>query len=103
MIEQLQISYADIQKTEALDALIQKEFARLEHFFERIVSCRVRLDQPNKRHGAPYTVHIDIGVPGEILVIEESGQTLERAIHDAFHTASRRVHEYAERVRGPRA
>jgi ribosome-associated translation inhibitor RaiA len=103
MIQQLQISYGGIQKTGALEALILKECARLERFFERIVSCRVRLDQPHKRHGTPFMVHVEIGVPGETLVIEEPGQTLERAIHDAFRTATRRVHEHARRLQTPRA
>lgn len=103
MIQQLQISYGNIQKSEALEALILRECARLERFFERIVSCRVRLDQPHKRHGTTFTVQVEVGVPGETLVSEEPGQTLERAIHDAFHTATRRVHEYARRIQAPRA
>lgn len=110
MIEQVQISFADIPKSSALEALIQKEIDRLEHYFERIVSVRVRVQQAYKRQGSPYDVRIEINVPGETLVVDEapgpeteqSHRNAERAVRDAFRIAARRVQEYARRLQTPR-
>jgi ribosome-associated translation inhibitor RaiA len=110
MIEPLQISIADLPKSEALEALIVKEAEKLERYFDRIVSCRVRVYQAYKRQGSPYVVHIEINVPGEVIVVDEQpGANTEQAhrdapqaIRDAFRTAARRVEEYARRLRAPR-
>jgi ribosome-associated translation inhibitor RaiA len=110
MIESVQVSFAGVPKSEALETLITKEAEKLERFFDRIVSCRVRVHQPYKRQGMPYGVHIEIGVPGDTIVVDEepTASTLQahrdaqRAIRDAFHTAARRLEEYARRLRTPR-
>jgi ribosome-associated translation inhibitor RaiA len=110
MIESVQISFAGVPKSEALEALILRETEKLERFFERIVSCRVRVHQAYKRQAQPFGVHIEIGVPGDTLVVddepdartEQAHRDPERAIRDAFRTAGRRLEEYARRLRAPR-
>lgn len=110
MIEQIQISYADVPKSDALEVLIRKEAEKLDHYFDRIVSARVRIQQAYKRESAPYSVHIELLVPGETLVIddepvpdtEQAHRNAERAVRDAFKKAARRVQEYARRLQTPR-
>lgn len=110
MIESVQISFAGVPKSEALESLILREAEKLEKFFERIVSCRVRVYQPYKRQAQPYGVHIEIGVPGDTLIVDEEPDASTeqahrdpgRAIRDAFRKAARRVEEYARRLRAQR-
>ena len=108
MTESVQISFADgVPRSDALEALILKEAEKLERFFDRIVSCRVRVYQAYKRQGTPFGVHIDIGVPGETIVVDEepvarteqAHRDAQRAIRDAFRTAGRRLEDYARRLR----
>jgi ribosome-associated translation inhibitor RaiA len=109
MIESVQISFTDLPKSEALEALF-KETQKLERYFDRIVSCRVRVHQAYKRQAMPYGVHIEIGVPGDTVVVDEepnerteqAHRDPQRAIRDAFRTAARRLEEYARRLRAPR-
>jgi ribosome-associated translation inhibitor RaiA len=110
MIDSVQISFADVPKSPALEALILKEAEKLGRFFERIVSCRVRVYQAYKRQAKPYGVHIEVTVPGDTIVVDEEPDPQteqayrdpERAIRDAFRIATRRVEEYARRLRSPR-
>jgi hypothetical protein len=123
MTAPVQITYGAINQSDALDALVQKEAAKLHRFFDRIVSCRVLIDKPHRHHlrGAPLHVRIEIGVPGEELVVshtpeirrtlsEDGSAEVEKgaeedpvyrdaplAIRDAFRKARRLLHDYAER------
>jgi hypothetical protein len=114
-----------IDHSGVLDALIAKESAKLERFFERIISCRVLIDKPHRHqsNGAPFRVRLDLGVPGDELVIthppelrhaagSEDDDRIEKtptdalhedaqgAIRDAFRKARRRLRDYAQRKRG---
>lgn len=119
----VQITYGAVNQSDALDALIEKEAAKLLRFFDRIVSCRVLIDKPHRHHlrGAPLYVRIEVGVPGEELVVShtpETRHTLEEdgsarvekvseedpvyrdaplAIRDAFRKARRLLRDYSER------
>jgi ribosome-associated translation inhibitor RaiA len=103
----IQITYREIDPSDALSKLIRVEAAKLDRFFDRIVSCRVLVEREPRhlRAGAPYHVRIDIGVPGEELVIKAAPtpravvyKDPALAIRDAFRRARRRVHDHARRV-----
>ncbi len=126
MSVQPQITYRDVAASAALDRLIEAEAAKLEHFFDGIVSCRVLVEHTHRRHrrGSPYRVRIELGVPGEPLVVnhtddvrpvppwsdepervrkaaehEAEHKDPQLAIRDAFHTLTRRLQEYVKRRR----
>ncbi len=110
MIESVQISFSDVPRSDALEALINKEAQKLERFFDGIIFCRVRVFQAYKRQAMPFGVHIEIGVPGDTIVVhddpnphtEQEHRDAQRAIRDAFRTAGRRLEEYAKLKRAPR-
>jgi ribosome-associated translation inhibitor RaiA len=119
----VQVTYGVVAQSNALDALIQKEAAKLERFFRRIVMCRVLIDKPHRHHtrGAPFHVRIELSVPGEDIVIshtpeirhvltDEDSSRVEKssqedpsykdvqiAIRDAFRKARRQLQDYADR------
>jgi ribosome-associated translation inhibitor RaiA len=125
---QPQISYRDVAASPALERLIQAEAAKLAHFFDGIVSCRVLVEHTHRRHkrGSPYHVRIELNVPGEQLVVNHtddvrpappsSDEEPERvrkaaeheaehkdpqlAVRDAFHALTRRLQQYAKRRKG---
>ena len=55
----LQISFHGIGHSDALYNAIREKAAKLEHYFDRIVSCRVVLElgARHKRKGKKYTAH----------------------------------------------
>jgi cold shock CspA family protein len=94
-----------------LEEAVLKEASKLELFFPRIVSCRVAIEAPKTRRES-HRIRIDLGVPGEELVVEHNAdrhpdrppanrmrRDAEVAIRDAFRELRRRVQEYAQRIR----
>ena len=126
MILPVQITFRNMETSEAVEARIREEAAKLEKFYDRITGCRVVAEVPrqHQHHGKVYHIRIDLTVPGgELVVKHEPGlhsaarQTeLERekkelevegaykdiyvAIRDAFKAARRRLQDYVRRQRG---
>ena len=104
----LQISFHNLPHSQVIETAIREAAARLEASYERIVSCRVIVDQPHKHHkeGNSYQVRIDLKVPGAELVIKrepaEAGApgALDGAIHDAFDEMQRQLEAFISRRRG---
>ena len=126
MILPLQITFRNMQHSEAVEARVREEIAKLETFHQGIISCRVVVELPHKHHrkGDLYHVRIDLTVPGAELVVkrEPSLHSTLRECHvetqskcyeahadhkdvfvvirDAFKEARRQLQDYALRTRG---
>jgi ribosomal subunit interface protein len=106
----LQITYRDFSRSLAVEEVIKRRMAALEHIYPRITSCRVAVEAESRRrrHGAIYRVRIDLRVPeGEFVVGhahagEHAHEDVYVAIRDAFDGARRRLKEYMQRHRGRR-
>ncbi|HET7831506.1 MAG TPA: ribosome-associated translation inhibitor RaiA [Gallionella sp.] len=99
----LQITLRNVEQSDALDAHIREKAAKLETFFEHIISCRVVVELPHKHkhQGEAYNVRIDIGVPGrEIVINRDHNPDVYVALRDAFDAARRQVEDYLRRMRG---
>lgn len=104
----LQITYRDMEPSEAVEANITEKAAKIEHFAENITSCRVTVEAPHKHHhkGRLFAVKLDITVPGEEIVVsrspdqDHSHEDIYVAIRDAFNAARRQLEDYVRRRRG---
>jgi ribosome-associated translation inhibitor RaiA len=97
----VEISYHNIDKSLAADEAIRSHIAGLEEIYDRITSCRVRVDQRarSENHSIPPVVRIELGIPGRknIVVAHEPEHLLRKyqspdlynAIHEAFRIAER--------------
>jgi len=109
-----------------VEAWIQEEAEKLDTYYGRTTSCRVIVETPHSHHrsGNPYHVRIDLGVPGEELVVKHQPslhgwmkrvrelkrvkrldvqaphKDLHLTIRDAFNVARRQLEDYARRRRG---
>ncbi|MHB8872887.1 MAG: HPF/RaiA family ribosome-associated protein [Myxococcaceae bacterium] len=103
----LRITYHQMDSSEALNELIREEVDKLESFFDRIISCRVAIEQPHRHHrqGKHFRVRVDVTVPNEQIVVgrdpaEHAGHVDPRlAVSDAFRAASRKLQDYVRRIR----
>ena len=98
----LQITFRDIEHSDALETHIREKADKLETFFEPIMSCRVVVEMPHqhKHQGKFFNVRIDIGVPGnEIVVNRDRHEDVYVALRDAFDAARRQLDEYSRRIR----
>ncbi|MEC4812530.1 MAG: HPF/RaiA family ribosome-associated protein [Scytonema sp. PMC 1069.18] len=95
----LQITFHNIQQSDAVEEKIRECVAKLEQFHHRITSCRVVIDAPHQNHhkGKLYHVQIDLTIPGREIVVNrnpsnhESHQDIYIAIRDAFDAAKRQL------------
>jgi ribosomal subunit interface protein len=99
----LQITIRDMEHSDALETHIRDKVSKLEEFSTHITSCRVVVEVPHKHQhqGNQFNVRIDIGVPGnEIVVNHDHAEDVYVALRDAFDAAKRQLEDYARKIRG---
>ena len=105
----LQITFRDMEPSDAVEANIREKAGKLEQFYDQIMSCRVMVESPHGHHhqGTLYQVRIDLGVPdGELVVTHEhhhkdhAHEDVYVAIRDAFDAMKRQLEDYARKRRG---
>jgi cold shock CspA family protein/ribosome-associated translation inhibitor RaiA len=105
----LQISFEGIQHSDAIEARIREEAAKLEQFFDRIISGRVVVARPQHRHhkGDIYLIKVHLVVPdaADIVVSREPAATgahedVYVTIRDAFRAARRQLQDVVRKRSG---
>lgn len=125
MIIPVQITYRNMKHSEAIDTQIRTEAAKLDEFFDKIVSCRVMVEIPHQHRdrGNSFHIRIALEVPGREIVVNHQptlhrhavaigeSKNLKRqevdaphkdfyvALHDAFRTVRRQLQDYVARLR----
>ena len=104
----LEISFHNIDSSDWAESEIRDRVADLERIYDRLVSCRVRVDQraQNSNGTIPPVVHIEMGIPGRRdLVVSHEPEHLQRryqrpdlhkAITEAFRIAERQLLDLKE-------
>jgi len=105
----LQITFRNMDSSEALEAEIRRRVDKLSKTYEQIVSCRVVVEAPpqHRRKGGLFKVGIDITCPeGKVMVNREpsardhSHEDVYVALRDAANAAGRQLEEYNRRHQG---
>jgi cold shock CspA family protein len=102
----LEVTYRNLDKTAALETLIQEKVAKLEEVCDHISSCRVAVekvhDQPD--HGSPFRVRVDLTVPPghELAVAKNPAEStqyvpLESVVRSAFDAARKQLVKLVDR------
>lgn len=93
MLLPVQVTFRNMEDAPGLEELVQKEAAMLERFYDRITSCRVVVERPQRAKSSKlYHVRIDLGVPNGELVVKHM-PTLHGALQDVKAGKSRREAE----------
>ncbi|KZB56590.1 HPF/RaiA family ribosome-associated protein [Thalassospira xiamenensis] len=102
----VQITYRDVDQSDALDERIRFKVQKLEETFDRMTSCHVIVERPHSSHaqGNRYAVHFGINVPGkEIMVKRDSADHAHEdvyiALKNSYQAARRQLKEYVDRMR----
>lgn len=122
----VQVTFRNIDHSDALQDEVRRRAAKLDTYYDRITACRVSIERPrHQKGGARFHVRIDLTVPGEEIVISHDSPTLHGhlqdieapkrakatevgaaqkyghvAVREAFDAARRRLQDYARRQRG---
>ena len=77
-----EIAFKNVDKSEALEALIRERIARLENQHRHIVSCRVVIESPHHKSETakvPLAIAVEVSLPGARMVVAKD----EQARHDS--------------------
>lgn len=104
----LELTFKDVEKSDAIVDLIYEKIEKLEQVCDNIISCHVIVEKPQEHQetGNPYRVRLDVRVPPghEVVVKREPGESpqhdpLEIVIRDVFDIGRRRLRSLMERLR----
>ena len=105
----LQITFRDMEPSDAVEAKIREKAEKLEQFYDKIMGCRVMVEAPHGHHhkGRLYQVRIDLTVPdGELVTTHEhhhrdhAHEDVYVAIRDSFEAMKRQLEDHARVRRG---
>jgi cold shock CspA family protein/ribosome-associated translation inhibitor RaiA len=108
----LEVAFHNIDHSDWAETEIRARVADLERIYDRLTSCRVRVDQraSNNAGTIPPVVHIELGIPGrkDVVVSHEPDHLmrkyqrpdLHKAINEAFRIAERRLIDIKEQRDG---
>lgn len=104
----VQITFRDIDHSDAVEAKIREHIEGLEKFYDRITGCRVVVEAPHAQHrkGNLYDLHVFLTVPGKEIVVKRNAgdnhahEDVYVAIRDAFRAARRELQDHVRRNRG---
>src|SRR5215467_3468942 len=97
----LEIAFHNIESSRWAEQEIRARVTDLERLYDRLVSCRVRIDQRAKdlTGTIPPVVHIELGIPGrtDLVVSHEPDHLLRKYQHPDLHKAINEAFRIAER------
>ena len=104
----LHITFRNVARSGPIEAYVSERAESLEKYADQIVSLRVVIESPHRRHrrGQLFHVRVEMAVPGGDLIIRRdpaenhSHEDVFVAVRDAFDAARRRLQDYARRRRG---
>lgn len=98
---QQRIAVRNLDLPPETEADLRERITGLGRYYERITSCVVTIDVPQRRRKSDalkYRVRLDLTLPsGEIVINRQPRDELRTAVQDAFGAARRRLHDFAER------
>jgi len=103
----LQITFRNLDASEALEADIRSKVEKLEQYSDRIVACRVIVEVHHKHHQQGNLVHVrvDLTVPGDNIIVSREPHEQHAhedpyvAVRDAFAAAHRQLKKCVKRQR----
>lgn len=107
MQQPLQVTFKEMEPSDAIEKWVEEHVAKLEKFYTPIIRCHVLIEAPHRhsRHGRLYGVRVDITVPGDEVVVSQQGpkdhahEDVYVALRDAFHAARRQLQDVARKQR----
>lgn len=105
----LEVSFRGVERTHAMERLIDEQAGKLEQVCDHIISLRVSVEKPQEHqsNGNPFRVRVIARVPpGHELVAardpteRDLHDPLDKVIRETFHALGRQVKEVNQRQKG---
>jgi ribosome-associated translation inhibitor RaiA len=106
----LQLTCRGTTHSDALATHVRLRAEKLEHLFDRIVSCHVVVEVAGHqhRHGDRFHVSINLGLPGHEILVgrgpshDHGSETAYGAVDRAFDDAGREIEDWVKHQRTQR-
>jgi ribosomal subunit interface protein len=104
----LEIQFRNMDASEAVEAAVRENVAKLERLVDTIISCRVTIEAPHRHHqqGNLYDVSVDLRYSGGEAVANRAPnanhahEDVYVALRDAFNAARRQLQDRKRVQRG---
>lgn len=108
----LELTFHNIEASEALKTAVKEHVGKLEQLHDHIIGCRVVIELPHKSqkaHGNQPDVHIVVRVPGKEIVVskelahaghKKSATDAYAVLDNAFAVAASRLKDYRRILHG---
>ena len=104
----VQVTFRDMNVSDAVESKCWAEAEKLERYFDRIVGCHVTVAEAHHRHrqGNLFDIRINVTVPGKELVVNREpdehrvDEDIDVAIREAFDRMRRQLKAYVDKMRG---
>jgi ribosome-associated translation inhibitor RaiA len=102
----LELSFHNVEPSDALKNAVQDHVNKLEKFHDHVIGCRVSIEMPHRSQkavGNPPDVHIVIRVPGKEIVVsrelrhdghKKAATDVYMVLEDAFLVAQQQLKNY---------
>ncbi len=108
MKHQAQITFRNLDTSEAVKQQIQGRLGELDQLCDSIIAGSVVVDMASHRHsqGRHFQVSIHLELPGSEIVVtrdpagDQAHEDINVAVRDAFDVARRQLEQYVRRNRG---
>jgi ribosomal subunit interface protein len=102
----LQITFHNMEPSEAIEARVRDKVTKLDTFYRQIISCRVVVEAPHRQpHKSSLALVVEIKVRGKDLVVKRerrhhaSRDDAYLVINEVFDAAHRQLEEHTRVVR----
>ena len=104
----LEITFRGVEHSDAVETRIREKAAKLEHFCDHIIGCKVAVEAEHhhQHQGNLYHIRIDLNVPNKHIVVsrehhdKQAHEDVYVALRDAFDAAKRQLEEHVRIQRG---
>ncbi len=101
----VEITFKEMEGSNAVEARIRELAGKLERFYDRVVRCDVMVETPHRHQhkGRQYHVRVRLTVPGGEIVAshdpgpDEAHEDIYVALRDAFAAARRQLEDHARK------
>lgn len=102
-----EISFRDMEPSEALELQITKRVKKIEEIFSHVSACRVIIEAPHKHRirGNLFHVRVDLSVPRKELIasrdikVNIAHEQVDVALRDSFTAIKRQLEKHKEKLR----
>ena len=107
----LELSFHNMDSSDALKTAVDDHVAKLEQIHDHIIGCRVVIEMPHKSHRTGQNIpdiHVVLRVPGkELVVSREAARGSEKPpadayalLDDVFRAAQQQLKDYRRIIQG---